>query len=187
MNIKPITFLLMISNIAVSLWMLIKFGTITDSNILIQNGAMYAPVATWTTFITANFIHVGFMHLISNMVSLYIFGNLVEQLVGWWRYILIYFASALAGTTAVYIFNPNTITAGASTAIFGLMGALLVLIFKHGNLLRDSSLWIILVTAYNLYETFTKPGISIPGHIGGLIAGLLITVLLLWKREIRIT
>lgn len=184
MNIKPITLLLLVANVGVAFWMLIKFGSMTDTNMLLQNGAMYAPVATWSTFVTANFIHIGLPHLISNMVSLYIFGNIVENFVGWWRYIIIYMVSAIAGTTAVYFFNPNVVTAGASTAIFGLMGAMAVLVVKYGNLMREYSLWLLLVMGYNLYQTFTQPGISIPGHLGGLIAGLLVTTALMWGLKV---
>jgi S54 family peptidase len=185
MGMRPMTMLLIIANVAIYFWMMVTFKTTTDPHALISAGAMYAPTATWQTFFTANFLHIGLMHLVSNMISLYIFGGIVEGLIGSWRFTLIYLISGLVGTTAVYFFNPTTVTAGASTSIFGLMGVMIVLIFKYGHLMRDFSLYIVLTVGYNLYNTFTTAGISIPGHIGGLIAGLLLAILLTWNKDLE--
>jgi len=65
------------------------------------------------------------------------------------------------------------------------MGVMIVLIFKYGHLMRDFSLYIVLTVGYNLYNTFTTAGISIPGHIGGLIAGLLLAILLTWNKDLE--
>lgn len=177
--------LLIIVNVAVFIWMLVTFGTTEDTKVLMEVGAMYGKQAELKDFLTANFIHIGFIHLISNMVSIWIFGPLVEAILGWWRFLLIYFVSGLAGTVAVYFFNPDIVTAGASTCIFGLMGALTVLVLKYPHQLGNMFVYVLAMTGYNLYNTFTNPGISIPGHIGGLIAGVILAILLSWGKEIR--
>jgi membrane associated rhomboid family serine protease len=121
--------------------------------------------------VTAGFLHAGFFHLLVNMYSLYILGTLVEPAVGRVRYLLIYFVALLAGSFGALLLTPNSPTVGASGAIFGLMGAGVIIMRNRGIDPMQSGLplWI----GINLVFSFAVPGISIGGHIGGLIGGAL--------------
>jgi membrane associated rhomboid family serine protease len=121
--------------------------------------------------VTAGFLHAGLFHLLVNMYSLYILGTLVEPAVGRARYLLIYFVALLAGSFGALLLTPNSPTVGASGAIFGLMGAGVIIMRNRGIDPMQSGLplWI----GINLVFSFAVPGISIGGHIGGLIGGAL--------------
>jgi len=121
--------------------------------------------------LTAGFLHTGMIHLLFNMFALYILGGMLEPAIGRLRFGVIYFVSLLAGSFGALLFEPTAATAGASGAIFGLMGAAVIVMRDRGVNPMESGigLWI----GLNLLITFTIPGISIGGHIGGLIGGVL--------------
>ena len=126
--------------------------------------------------LTAGFLHAGFFHLLFNMFSLWILGALLEPAIGQLRFALIFFVSVLAGSFGALLVEPNALTVGASGGIFGLMGAAVVVMRNRGINPMESGLglWI----GLNLLITFTVPGISIGGHIGGLIGGALAALVL---------
>ncbi|HEY7598989.1 MAG TPA: rhomboid family intramembrane serine protease [Candidatus Limnocylindrales bacterium] len=126
--------------------------------------------------ISAGFLHAGFFHLLFNMFSLWILGSLLEPAIGQLRFALIFFVSLLAGSFGALLVDPNSLTVGASGGIFGLMGAAVVVLRSRGVNPMESGLglWI----GLNLLITFTVPGISIGGHIGGLIGGALAALVL---------
>jgi membrane associated rhomboid family serine protease len=126
--------------------------------------------------VTAGFLHAGVFHLLVNMYSLYILGSLLEPAVGRARFLLIYFVSLLAGSFGALLTDPNKLTVGASTAIFGLMGAALVVMRNRGIDPMQSGLplWI----GINLVLTFTISGLSKGGHVGGLVGGIIAAALL---------
>ena len=120
--------------------------------------------------ITSAFLHVGLLHILSNMIALVFIGPALEQLLGRWRFASVYLLSALGGSAAIYAFgNELTPTVGASGAIFGLFGACLVLVRKLGLDLQ----WLISIVALNFVLTFSIHGISKLGHIGGFVTGIL--------------
>jgi membrane associated rhomboid family serine protease len=119
--------------------------------------------------ITSGFLHAGFLHLAFNAFALYVLGSLLEPAIGRLRFGTIYFVSLLAGSFGALLFEPRGLTVGASGAIFGLMGALLVLAYKVGGNTQPILAWI----GINFLFTFAIPGISIGGHLGGLIGGAL--------------
>jgi membrane associated rhomboid family serine protease len=122
--------------------------------------------------ITSAFIHYGLFHLAFNMFGLYLLGGALERYVGAWRFASIYLLSALAGSFGALLLSPDALTAGASGAIFGLMGALLVLERQRGVALLGGSIGGLLVV--NLIFTFAYAGsISVGGHLGGLAGGIL--------------
>ncbi len=120
--------------------------------------------------VTSMFTHVAVWHIGFNMLVLWVLGPQLELAVGRLRYLAIYFVSGLAGSAAVmWLSTPYTQTLGASGAIFGLMGALLVIAIKvHGDV-RGIATWI----GINLVLTFVLGGISWQGHLGGLVSGAL--------------
>jgi membrane associated rhomboid family serine protease len=125
--------------------------------------------------LTAGFLHTGLIHLLFNMFALYILGGMLEPAIGRLRFASVYFVSLLAGSFGALLFEPDAATAGASGAIFGLMGAAVIVMRDRGINPMESGigLWI----GLNLLITFTIPGISIGGHIGGLIGGALVALL----------
>jgi membrane associated rhomboid family serine protease len=125
--------------------------------------------------VTAGFLHAGFLHLAFNMFALYVLGTMLEPAVGRLRFGLIYGVALLAGSLGA-VLQTGAPTVGASGAIFGLMGAAVVVMRNRGiNPMQSGlGLWI----GLNLLITFTIPGISIGGHIGGLIGGALAAALL---------
>lgn len=121
--------------------------------------------------LTSAFLHYGPMHLLLNMWALYVVGPPLEDLLGRLRFSALYLLSALGGSVAVYLLAPlNTATAGASGAVFGLFGAMLIV----GRQLRMDIGWVAGIIVINLVFTFTIPGISWQGHLGGLITGMLV-------------
>ena len=128
----------------------------------------------WWRLITSAFLHAGFLHLGLNMLALYWFGRLLEQLIGSWRYVLLYFTCGIAGSAGALWLTPNGITVGASGAIFGVLGALLVL-ERKGHIATGGQILGLIVL--NLVFTFAMAGISIGGHLGGLTAGIALMLL----------
>jgi membrane associated rhomboid family serine protease len=115
------------------------------------------------------------------MFGLYILGSLLEPAVGRFRFGLIYFVSLLAGSFGALLLEPDAPTVGASGAIFGLMGAAVIVMRSRGVSAMESGLglWILL----NLVITFTVPNISIGGHVGGLLGGGVAALLLFDLRD----
>jgi membrane associated rhomboid family serine protease len=124
----------------------------------------------WWRLVTAAFLHVGPLHLALNMLALLVFGTELERALGRWRFLVLYFVSVLGGATAVQLFSIAPV-AGASTAIWGLMGAFAVLMVARRQDLRGIATLLVI----NVLISVLVPGISLVGHIGGLIAGVLVT------------
>jgi membrane associated rhomboid family serine protease len=128
----------------------------------------------WWRLITSMFLHYGPLHLGLNMVSLYFAGSILEQVIGRWRYVLLYLVSGLAGAAGALYWTPHGLTVGASGAIFGVLGALLVL-ERRGNIATGGQVAGLIVL--NLVITLAyRSSISVGGHIGGLIGGLLLMI-----------
>ena len=123
----------------------------------------------WWRLITAAFLHYGPFHLGLNMLALWWFGAPLEEALGRGRYLLLYLVSGLAGSAGALILSPNVATVGASGAIFGILGAALVL-ERQGTPVFGGALTLIVI---NLAFTFAVPNISIGGHLGGLAGGIL--------------
>jgi membrane associated rhomboid family serine protease len=141
---------------------------------VIGDFALFGPAVAdgdWWRLVTSGFMHAGLAHLLFNMFSLYILGSLLEPAIGRVQFAVIYFVSLLCGSLGVLIVSPNEVTVGASGAIFGLMGAAIVILRNRGFDVMGSGLpfWL----GLNLVLTFGVSGISIGGHIGGLIGGTL--------------
>src|SRR6266516_1538896 len=123
----------------------------------------------WWRLITATFLHYGPFHLLLNMLALYWFGSLLEQRIGSGRFIALYLVSGLAGSAGALLWSPLVPTVGASGAIFGILGAGLVLEQQRDYVFGGSALGIIVI---NFILTFSISSISKGGHIGGLIGGI---------------
>jgi membrane associated rhomboid family serine protease len=129
----------------------------------------------WWRLITSAFLHASILHIAFNMYFLWFVGSAVEQALGRGRFLAIYFVSALAGSAGALVWTPTQPTVGASGALFGLLGAALILERQRNLVLGGSALALIVI---NLILSFTLSNISIGGHIGGLIGGALCTLVL---------
>ncbi|MBW4719490.1 rhomboid family intramembrane serine protease [Saccharothrix obliqua] len=126
----------------------------------------------WWRLVTSGFLHFGPAHLALNMIALYVLGRDLEPVFGRVRFLAVYLVSLLGGGVAVYLFGAlNAPVAGASGAVYGLMGSLLVAVLRL-RLNPGSALGVI---ALNLVISFTLPGISLLGHLGGLVIGAAVT------------
>jgi membrane associated rhomboid family serine protease len=119
---------------------------------------------------TAMFMHFGVLHLALNMWALWILGRALEGIFGSIRFLAIYLVCGLGGTVAAYVFDPGVLSAGASTAIFGLFTVLFVALRR----LRLSTASVVPIIIINLIFTLSVPGISIAGHLGGLVTGVVV-------------
>ena len=148
-------------------------------------GAMYGPYikkGQWYRMFSSMFLHFGFIHLICNMYSLYNLGPALERFFGVPLFLVLYFVCGLAGNLLSYAVErrrgQNRISAGASGAIFGLLGSYLVFAIMPGY--GGVSLYGILrVLAINAFYTFSNRSINAMAHVGGLIGGVVLTFVLL--------
>jgi membrane associated rhomboid family serine protease len=124
----------------------------------------------WWRLITAAFLHANIIHIGMNMLGLAWLGAPVERYIGSMRYLALYLVSGLAGSAGALITTPLGVTVGASGAIFGILGALLIIEYQQTGTLAGQAATLILI---NLAFSFTVPGISYGGHIGGLVGGIL--------------
>lgn len=185
------TNLLILINILVFVYMVYKFKlNILNmynnfSNIdLFRSGALFAPAIIYNRqywrLLTAMFMHVNLMHIAVNMAFLYFLGVQVEKYYGFWKTILIYLISGFTGNIWGCLLVKNSISAGASTAIFGFFGAFVALnlMYKNDAYIYQMSKEFLLLVAFNLIFDIFMRGINIWAHIGGLIGGLLIGIIL---------
>jgi membrane associated rhomboid family serine protease len=132
----------------------------------------------WYRLLTGGFLHAGLLHIGFNMFALFILGRLLEPAIGTPRFVALYFASLFAGSFgAIALTNPSEPTVGASGAIFGLFAAAFVIARGRGLNQLASELGVILLL--NLGFTFAAPGISIGGHLGGIVGGLICSIFII--------
>lgn len=152
-------------------------GGSTDPYVLVLFGAKYSPLIVagqvWR-LVTPLFVHIGIVHLAFNSYAIYAIGPQIERFFGTARFLSIYILSGAYGVLASFAFSPN-LSAGASGAIFGLIGAQAVFFYRYrkafgwrGQRVFQNTLSVII---FNLIMTFTVSGIDIWGHVGGLLAG----------------
>jgi membrane associated rhomboid family serine protease len=153
-------------------------GLNANSGWIFEHGALFGPLVAdgdWWRLLTAAFLHYGPIHLGLNMLALWWFGEVVERSLGRARFLLLYLASGLAGSAGALLADPTAVTVGASGAVFGMLGALLILEWQATGSFTGQAMTLI---ALNLVFSFAVPGISWGGHIGGLVGGILGTLAL---------
>jgi membrane associated rhomboid family serine protease len=156
-------------------------GQFSNGGQVIHDAGLRGPEIAngdWWRVISSGFLHAGFLHLALNMYVLWIAGSILEPGIGTPRFLGIYFVSLVAGSLGALIVDPNTLTVGASGAIFGLMAAVIVVARGRGveQLARQFALFVVL----NLVLTLSVPGISVGGHVGGLIGGAVAALLVIF-------
>lgn len=177
-----VTRILIVLNVLAYCWELYT-GALRSDAALIRDGVLVPVLVTqyheWWRIITGAFLHAGFWHIGLNMLSLYWLGRFIEVVLRPFRMALVYFVSLIvSGLTVVYFSPPTAETLGASGAIFGLFGALFAIGLKLGDRGRDLVQSNLGILAVNLLWTFAVPGISWQAHVGGLLAGFILTFLI---------
>jgi membrane associated rhomboid family serine protease len=194
-RLTPVVIALIVINVAVYIW-----EVTSHAGLYVYQGANYScanlaecrfaliPAAVhhgqWYRLFTAPFLHASIEHILLNMVTLAIVGSPVEAELGKGRFIVLYLLSALGGSVGSYLLSsPNELGVGASGAIFGLMGAYVVLARRRG--------WdvgtILALILVNLVFSFAYPGIDWRAHLGGLITGAVVTLGLVRSADARRT
>lgn len=187
----PCTILLAAINVIV-FFILTSQGMTEDGLFLLEHGAMYVPRIMedeeYYRLFSSMFLHFGFEHLMNNMVTLVLLGWNLEIEIGKFKFLVIYILSGLGGNFLSAWYEVWTadysISAGASGAIFGVIGALLYVAMRNRGRIGDiSGRGIVFMIILSLYYGFTSSGVDNLAHIGGLITGFVLGILLYWKRN----
>lgn len=183
----------LITYILIGLNVLVFAITAAQSSSVMNNqlrSGLFHDFALWPPMIAGNdeylrlvgsgFLHFGPIHLAVNMFALWVIGRDTEIVLGRARYIAVYLLSILGGSAAVMLMQTDAVTAGASGAVFGLMGAQAVILLR----LRRSPAPVLTVVAVNVFISLTIPGISLWGHLGGLVIGAASTAAFLYGPQV---
>ncbi len=190
-NYAPVNISLIIINIIVFIYLSIA-GSTFDLEFMLKYGAMYVPYVMkyneYYRFFSCMFLHFGIQHLAGNMVALFFLGDNVERALGKVKYLIVYIGSGLLGSagsfTFAYLFNRNIVSAGASGAIFGIIGALLWVVIRNKGRLDDMTTFkVCLLIFYALYSGITGENIDNAAHIAGLLGGFLLAVILYERKR----
>ncbi|MDO4168252.1 MAG: rhomboid family intramembrane serine protease, partial [Eubacteriales bacterium] len=136
--------------------------------------------------LTSAFLHFGFPHLVNNMVMLICLGSYLERALGKIKYIIFYLAAAVGSSLAslgIMLYTGNiAVSAGASGAIFGIIGALLYMLIRNRGRFADLTMMrFLLMIALSLYYGFSSTGVDNAAHVGGLVIGFVLGVILYRK------
>ena len=182
----PVTACLILVNLIV--FLITDFTGGTENTVhMIACGAGYGPLITgageWYRVFTSMFLHFGISHLANNMLVLFVLGQRLEPAVGGVRYLLIYLLSGFGGNVislGLEMQSSNyAVSAGASGAVFGVMGAMIYVILRNKGRVADLSIKkMMIMAAFSLYFGFTSTGVDNAAHVGGLICGFLAALLL---------
>jgi len=191
---NPFTMIFLGVNLGVFflMWMAGGMSTVgTDDQVLVAFGAKVNQLINerhqYWRLVTSIFIHIGYLHIFFNMYALYIIGQEIERLYGSARFVIIYLLCGIAGSYASYYFNPNSISAGASGAIFGLFGVMATFAFRYrkelpSGLASEIKRRILPVIIINLAIGFSIRIVDNAAHIGGLLTGVALCFLVPYKR-----
>lgn len=183
------TYLIILINIIMFIIEILAGGS-TNTRVLIFLGAKVNELISageYWRFITPMFLHIGFMHIFINMLTLKNLGSFLERFIGRFWFLVIYLFSGITGNIMSFLFSPS-ISAGASTAIFGIVGSVAMcgVFYRHNNEVRRIgwSMW--KLAGANLLLNIFQPGIDMFGHLGGFLGGCFITtIILLFKTSGR--
>ena len=188
---SPVTSVIIIINTIMFLITIMRGGFSTPNLYRLGGLSVFGIEAgDYYRFITAAFLHGGLMHYISNtIIGLFVLSSGLERVIGKHKFAIIYFSSLVLSSVVVYfysyLFQPNTLTIGASGAIFGVLGALLYLTLYREELLFPQEIKSIrMLVLLQMVFTLISANISIPGHIGGFAAGFLLSYIVLRPKKL---
>ena len=191
----PVTYSIMAACVAVYIAMSVASGTFvapTVDNVLHWGGTGPEILlqGEWWRLVTAVFVHIGIIHIASNMYVFWGLGMIAERLLGRWNFLAVYLLTGVAGNVLTLLLKPNIVGAGASGAIFGLAG-LLIAVLQFGRLsvpkerLAPLKKEVMRLALYNLLIGAVVPGINNIAHLGGLIYGLLLGAVFAWSSRVE--
>lgn len=185
-----VTIVLIVINIIV--WLVLEImGDTENAQFMYEHGAMYPPAIyeghEYWRFFSAAFLHFGAEHLANNMLILGCAGFYLEEALGRLRYFILYVAAAFGSSILSYLemcsSNDFAVSAGASGAIFGVIGGLLWVVIRHkGHYESLTTRGMIFMICLSLYYGITTAGVDNWGHIGGLIMGFFFSIILYWRK-----
>lgn len=175
----PITYTLILINIVIWLCMILYLNRFSDVKLLEVGGLVHFNVVhgEWYRLISSMFLHFNFEHILMNMLSLFIFGKIVESIIGSWRMLIIYIISGLYGNFVSLSFNTTTISVGASGEIFGLIGSIFVIMYLSKNFNKKMIGQLLIALVVLIVFSLFMSNINIMAHLGGFISGVLITLI----------
>ena len=163
------------------------FGSSEDLTFMIKKGAMYEPLiengGQYYRFITAMFMHFGIDHLVNNMLVLFILGDNLERAMGKGKYFAVYMISGIGANVISYLYNMQqmkiVVSAGASGAVFGVIGALIYVVTANRGKLEDlTTQRLVLMVVFSLYFSLSNSTIDHVAHVSGLLLGILVSLVL---------
>ena len=190
---EPVTVFLILVNVLVFLAVEMT-GSSENAMHMLDWGAAYTPYIVekgeYYRLFTCMFLHFGMEHLANNMLVLFVLGSRIERVVGKIRFLLIYFVGGIIGNVVSLWLEMKSgdfaVSAGASGAIFAVMGAMIYVVIRNRGWLGDlSARQVLVMAAFSLYFGFTSSGVDNGAHVGGLIAGLVLGILLYHPGRIR--
>ena len=188
---EPATILLIILNVLVFL-VSESAGSSQDVMHMLDLGAAYTPLITENgevyRLFTSMFLHFGISHLMNNMLVLFVLGSRLERAVGKLRFLAVYlFGGTAANIISMFLelkTGEYSVSAGASGAVFAVMGAMIYIVLRNRGRLEDLTVrQILIMAAFSLYFGFTSTGVDNAAHVGGLLAGLVLAALLYHPRR----
>lgn len=188
---EPVTVILILINVLVFLVSDLT-GYSQDVMHMLDLGAAYTPLITeggevYRLF-TSMFLHFGIAHLLNNMLVLFVLGSRLERAAGKLRFLVIYLLGGVAGNVISLLLELNrgdySVSAGASGAVFAVMGAMIYIVVRNRGWLEDLS-WrqIVVMALFSLYFGFASSGVDNAAHVGGLISGGILAVILYHPRR----
>lgn len=190
---EPMTAILIILNIVIFLAVDMTGGT-EDMLHMVECGAAFTPYIVdggeYYRIITSMFLHFGIEHLANNMLVLFVLGGRLERTVGKVRFLLIYLLGGIMGNLVSLFLDIRkqdfSVSAGASGAVFAVMGAMIcVLILLKGHVEDLTTRQILIMAAFSLYFGFTSSGVDNAAHVGGMAGGFICALILCHPRKIR--
>lgn len=169
-------------------------GNTENGIFMLEYGAAYPPLITenkeYYRLLTSMFLHFGIEHLFGNMLTLIFLGDMLEKMIGKMRFTLIYFLGGLAGNglsvAREMIIGDFAVSAGASGAIFAVMGALVFLVVRHrGRIPGISSRKLVFMALLTLADGFVSAGVDYMAHLGGMVAGFLLAAVLVGRMSLK--
>ena len=174
-----VTVILIVANVLIFLWSDLTGGT-DDTMHMVRVGAAVPELILeeheWYRLVTSMFLHFGIQHLMNNMLILGVMGERLEVVAGHLRFLFIYLISGIGGNViSLLIYDRKeqyVVSAGASGAIFGLMGAVVYIMLRNKGRMQDLSLQrMVIMIALSVYLGFTDSGVNNYAHLGGLLCG----------------
>lgn len=173
----PVTYVLLMVIGLAYVGMLWKFGTTQDAEALYLSGANFTPAIVldheWWRLLSAGFLHIGFQHLVLNGLSLYYLGADLERMLGSWRFLIVYLTAVIGGNLVSFAMNPEALSAGASTGIYGLFVSFIVLsqLLPESYYLQQLARSYGLLIVLNIFSFVFPSGTDHWGHLGGALYG----------------